>query len=235
MKKLFIVLGSLFFIISCQNTPNDVPFDSYRNVTFNVNMSNILASQFVPEQDTLKIVGDFNDWGKELYILTDDDSDEVYSITIHNLILGEEYEYKYQINAETEDLDGEKRKYTVLNEDNVVNDCYNELNPTIVIFKVNMNYWIELGKFDSEIDFVDVAGTFNDWQGSDNMDDSDNDGIYETTYTNIDDGEYIEYKFRINGSWDNETCEFPNGGPNRTYTVVQGENILEHWYNDEQP
>lgn len=38
----------------------------------------------------------------------------------------------------------------------------------------------------------------------------------------------IEYKYRINGSW--ETSEYPNGGPNRKYTVRYW-NILNDIYN----
>jgi len=41
----------------------------------------------------------------------------------------------------------------------------------------------------------------------------------------------LEFKFRIDGDWNN--AEFPGGGANRIYEVIQGENILEFWYNDE--
>ena len=33
------------------------------------------------------------------------------------------------------------------------------------------------------------------------------------------------------GDWDK--AEFPGGGDNRSYTVEQGENIVEYWFNDE--
>ena len=102
-----------------------------------------------------------------------------------------------------------------------------------VTFNVNMNYQIQLGNFDSSVDFVDVAGNFNDWGGSGAMDDSDGDGIYSVVVNGLDVDYLCEFKFRINGNWD--TSEFP-GGANRTYTVVEGENIVNVWYNDqEQP
>ena len=102
-----------------------------------------------------------------------------------------------------------------------------------VTFKVNMNYQIQLGNFDSSVDIVDVAGNFNDWSGSGAMDDADNDGIYTTMVENLDIDYVCEFKFRMNANWD--TSEFP-GGSNRTYTVVEGENVIEVWYNDqEQP
>jgi hypothetical protein len=43
-----------------------------------------------------------------------------------------------------------------------------------------------------------------------------------------------EFKFRINRSWNNETCEFPYGGPNRVYTVGDStDNVITYWYNDQ--
>ncbi|MFP4289203.1 MAG: T9SS type A sorting domain-containing protein, partial [Bacteroidales bacterium] len=44
-----------------------------------------------------------------------------------------------------------------------------------------------------------------------------------------------EFKFRINGSWDNETAEFPEGGPNRSVTIAESENEYTYWYNDDLP
>ncbi len=100
-----------------------------------------------------------------------------------------------------------------------------------VTFRVNMSYQTELGNFDPATDFVDIAGNFNEWQGSGAMEDTGN-GIYQVVITDLDAGYVCEFKFRINANWD--TAEFP-GGSNRTYTVVEGENIAEYWYNDQQP
>ena len=99
-----------------------------------------------------------------------------------------------------------------------------------VTFRVNMSYQIELGNFDPASDIVDLAGNFNDWQGSGAMEDVGN-GIYQTIVTDLEVGYVCEFKFRINANWD--TAEFP-GGDNRTYTVVEGENVVEVWYNDQQ-
>ncbi len=101
-----------------------------------------------------------------------------------------------------------------------------------VLFKVNMNYQMELENFDPTTDFVDVAGNFNGWSGSGAMDDSDGDGIYTQTISGFNVGDNLEFKFRINGDWN--TAEFP-GGSNRTYTVIDGENVVDVWYNDQQP
>jgi hypothetical protein len=98
-----------------------------------------------------------------------------------------------------------------------------------VTFNVDMNAHIASGEFNPDSDFVDVAGTFNDWNGSDPLTDDDGDGIYTITLENFTVADKIEYKYRINANWD--TSEFPFGGPNREYTIRYW-NILDDEYND---
>ncbi|MCD6330206.1 MAG: hypothetical protein J7M10_07685 [Candidatus Cloacimonetes bacterium] len=234
MKKILILLFliTVVFFISCDKTPFKVPFDSLRDVIFNVNMKpKIEDGTFNVNTDTLFIYGDFQSWSK--YEMFDVDNDSIYSKTVNGLLTSKEYEYQYGINDSLEDLQGKVRTYTVKDSGNTTSDFYGELDPTIVTFQVNMNYQVELGYFIIGSDFVDLAGNFNNWEGSSHLDDSGGDGIYEITYYNMVPDQQLEFKFRINGSWD--TAEFPGGGPNRTYTVIAGENILYYWYNDEQP
>jgi len=99
---------------------------------------------------------------------------------------------------------------------------------------VNMSLQIDSGNFIVDTDVLDVAGTFNNWPATlaeDYILSPMGDGKYEITLGDFEVGELIEYKFRINGDW--ATSEFPNGGPNRTYTVEAGVNEIELWYNDE--
>lgn len=103
-----------------------------------------------------------------------------------------------------------------------------------VQFMVNMSYQEELGNFNPDNDFVDVAGSFNGWDGSDHVLSEDDDGIYEISIDGFNIGETIQFKFRINGVWDGNE-EFPGGGPNRTYTITEDENIILVWYSDETP
>lgn len=102
-----------------------------------------------------------------------------------------------------------------------------------VTFRFNMNKQITDGNFDPDADFIDVAGTFNDWLGDVQVYDGNNDGIYQYTAFGFTTGETIEYKARINSNW--ETAEFPVLGAegNRVYTLHSGHNIIGHWYNDE--
>ena len=75
---------------------------------------------------------------------------------------------------------------------------------------VKMRVWHEEEKFDPETDFVDVAGTFNGWGATamvlDAVED-DPDLAHTITIDKLPVGESYEFKFRINGSWDDSTAE----------------------------
>jgi alpha-amylase len=102
---------------------------------------------------------------------------------------------------------------------------------TNVEFRVNMNEQIAQGSFDPSSDFVDIAGSFNNW-GDPGLvlNDDDSDEIY-TALETLNIGQEIELKARINGAWDGNE-EFPGGGPNRSFTISQ-DDVIEFWYNDE--
>jgi glycosidase len=102
-----------------------------------------------------------------------------------------------------------------------------------VTFRVNMGYQISMGKFDPAKEYVDLAGTFNNW-GSPvtRLTDSDGDLIYEIVINGFTPNAPADFKFRMNGQW-NGREEFPNGGPNRTYKVRPDSNIINVWYNNE--
>ena len=227
--KYFVLLSCLFIFFSCSETPSDAPIDSYRDVEINVDMNKAIADGlFEINVDTLTLLIDSVDE----YVMNDENGDQIFLITISNLIFGKTYEYQYSVNDNIEILEGD-RTFTVYDVENLVLDYYGELNPTIIILLVNMSYQIELGNFNSDANFLDVAGTFNNWDGTDYHLVAIENNIYTITITDIEAGEEIEFKFRIDGSWDEDKAEFPGGGDNRSYTVEQGENIVEFWFNDE--
>ncbi len=98
-----------------------------------------------------------------------------------------------------------------------------------------MNYQIEQGNFNPQSEFVDVAGTFNNWGSSlQRLADDDGDGVWSTTISGFTGGQSIEFKFRYNGAWDDRE-EFPGPGNNRVHTVSATDETLSFWYNDEEP
>ena len=108
-----------------------------------------------------------------------------------------------------------------------------EATPVEITFEVDMSVQTILGNFNISSDFVDIAGNFNDWGGNQMvLDDADGDTVYSITVTDFYPGESLEFKFRINGSWDDATCEFPGGGPNRVYVVPAENSVVRYWYDD---
>ena len=102
-----------------------------------------------------------------------------------------------------------------------------------VTLSVDMSYQVSLGNFDPEAEYVDVAGSFNNWGDPEgDMLKAGAAHIYSVTLDGFTVDSLLEFKFRINGDWDNS--EFPDGGPNRTYTVIEGTNAIKVWYNDEE-
>ena len=81
---------------------------------------------------------------------------------------------------------------------------------------------------------MEVAGSFNGWNGSGRFSDDDGDGLYELKIDGFSTGDNLAYKFRYNGQWDGRE-EFPGVGNDRMHTVGSEEETLFHWYNNETP
>ncbi|MBI9066799.1 MAG: CotH kinase family protein [Salinivirgaceae bacterium] len=110
----------------------------------------------------------------------------------------------------------------------------NESNELAYItFNYNMNKQIQDGNFVQNIDFIDIAGTFNSWNGSVLIYDGDDDGIHTATLFGYTANQAIEYKARMGAIW--EGGEFYDLGEagNRQFTVGSGANSVSHWFNDE--
>jgi len=102
-------------------------------------------------------------------------------------------------------------------------------------FTVNMSKYTGLDKFNPRTDTVDVAGTFNKFDGTKNIlsivPGSDS-AIYSTTIQGFLDGDRVEFKFRINSSWNDTAVEFPYNQPNRVWIVEPGKYTYSCFFND---
>jgi hypothetical protein len=89
-------------------------------------------------------------------------------------------------------------------------------------FTVNMSKYISDSLFNPRTDTVDVAGTFNGYDGTKNIlsivPGSDS-AVYSTTISGFVVGDRLEFKFRINSSWSDTAVEFPYQQPNRIWIV----------------
>ncbi|MBI9066309.1 MAG: PKD domain-containing protein [Salinivirgaceae bacterium] len=111
-------------------------------------------------------------------------------------------------------------------------DMYNHevSNLRDITFKVDMNYQIGIGKFDTGTDFVDVPGTFNGWAGGEQMV-HEGGGYYTLTLNSQYITDSLQFKFRINGDPGNEEFQ---GGAYRSWVVEDRINNLSYLYNDEE-
>ena len=190
--KYFVLLACLFIFFGCSKTPSDVPIDSYRYVEINVYMNEAIADGlFDVNIDVLVLLID----SANEYVMNDENGDQIFSITISNLIFGKTYEYQYAVNETLEILEG-GRTFTVYDDGNVLSDYYGELNPTILILLVNMSYQIQLGNFDSDTQLLNIVGDLNDWAGEQLEPYEGNEGIYMITITDVEVGQEIKFKFR---------------------------------------
>lgn len=102
-------------------------------------------------------------------------------------------------------------------------------------FQVNMSNYIADSLFNPRTDTVDVAGTFNGYDGTKNIltivpgTDS---AIYATTIFGFLDGDRLEFKFRINSSWNDTAVEFPYGQPNRIWVIEHNQYTYSCFYNN---
>ena len=108
------------------------------------------------------------------------------------------------------------------------------LSPVDVTLNVMMHEWLRRGDFALATDYVDVAGTMNGWGGTPMiLDDFDGDTTYSITIPMLPYSR-MEFKFRINGSWNDATAEFPYGGPARVISSVRTYNYsYTYWYNND--
>jgi len=102
-------------------------------------------------------------------------------------------------------------------------------------FKVDMRRYIADTLFNPRTDTVDVAGTFNSFDGTKNIltlvPGSDS-SMYTTTIPGFVVGDTLEFKFRINSSWNDTAAEFPYGKPNRVWIVEPNKYTYICYYND---
>ena len=225
--RSFVALGG-------PNTFNDWwnkdPIVFPASITFMLDMTHpISLGEFDPENDFIDVAGAFNGWGPAAgeYVLEASETEGIYTIMVDGLNAGENYEYKFRLNANWDTSEfpggGPNRSIKPVEGEQTVNLVYN----TVLHLTVDMTKAVDAGTFDGESDFVDVAGSMNGWGGSAHLA-HDAGNVYSIKLDNVKVGETIEYKFRINGSWD--TNEFPGDLPNRTYTAIYGYQVVHHFY-----
>jgi|WetSurMetagenome_2_1015567.scaffolds.fasta_scaffold05101_3 hypothetical protein len=224
---------------------NDEPINV---VTFRVDMSyQKTLGTFNPDADFVDMAGDMNGWaGSDHMTRVAGTADSVYIYEVgYTLNMGQIYGYKFRINGDWATSEfpngGPNRNFRGPAAPMTVTNVYDDYQPGTVpmTFSCNMSYQIKAGHFDPAIDYLDIAGNFNDWGGYD-VCFQNNDSIFvikKNVNVSYIGGSPVEFKFRFNGDWG--TSEFPGGGPNRTYALLDTAggvvNLYSCWYSNLDP
>lgn len=210
-------------------------------IVFKVDMQDqINQGNFDPASDYVDIAGSFNGWdGTNHHLSATACNDAIWQIMIaDSFTVDEAIQFKFRINGSWDTAEfpgGDNREYTPVANVQEYSVYWNDYDYNFAVtFEVNMAYQIRQGNFTVGTDYVDIAGSFNGWDGADHhLSDEDADSIYAITLDSLmAPGDTIQFKFRINGSWD--TAEFP-GGSNREYIVLEGSQTYSCWWNDFDP
>lgn len=214
----FIAVGvndtsvSTCFQLCTDNTTCSAP-DSV-DVTFNVNMS-----MFTVDSTGVYIAGGAGFGGPGDNQLLDPDGDGVYSITLsrpagfasHYTFLNgncSDWSCKENISGQScADPNNFNDRFIALGvNDTTVNTCFEECtddtNCSVPNPPVNVTFRVSMAGVTVDPAGVIVTGNFEGWSGSIQMDDSNNDMIYEYT-ASIAQNTVVEWKF-LNGAWANE-------------------------------
>jgi len=216
--------------------------------TFVVDMTYwIAAGKFDPLTDTLDMPGSMNDWSGSPDMTPVPGKANLYQVE-YTLTPATIYEYKYRINHNWDNSEfpggGPNRMTWGPPVPKTINSVYNNFQPGTfpVTFKCHMSYQITAGHFDPTTEYLDIAGNLNGWGAYDVLFDRSNphDSVYmimlNADTTNMATSP-VEFKFRFNGDWN--TSEFPGGGPNRKYFLLDTaggvQNLVDVWYSNLNP
>jgi hypothetical protein len=214
------------------------------SVKFRVNMSYMVSNgTFHPSSDTLVMKSDqINDSLPSP--MQRPDSTYIYEIT-YLLTSGVVYSYQFNIHHAgiiiNENVDSFTRLIRVKNTLNTVTNYFNNFNPATIpmTFNCDMYYQIKAGHFFSSVDYLDVAGNFNNGGAYDVLYPRSKDSIYTVTVfldTALYRNTVLKFKFRFNG--DSATQEL-NGDSSRTYTlhdtIGNNPDTYTCWYNNIDP
>jgi type IX secretion system substrate protein len=167
------------------------------------------------------------------------ETDRIYEgVLEEGLTVDQVYEVKFRYGDDNYETSA--RSMTAIGGKSTLDVWWNDEGLTAVTLVVNMAYQIagqvsSTAIFDPATDYLDVAGNFNGWDGANShltaVEGSDS--LFTITVEGVEAGSTMEYKFRINGDWDNS--EFAGGGANRLYVVPEGESTVNHIYDNFWP
>ncbi len=121
-------------------------FSATGTVSFNVNMSHqVTLGNFDTALDYVEVVGSFEGWTGTL--LTDPDGDQIYSVTVENIVPGDIF-FKFRINgdwANAEFPGGDDRTFNVTIGNHVLDFWYNDEQPVLNVSIYDIQFTTDPG------------------------------------------------------------------------------------------
>jgi hypothetical protein len=250
MKNIFFsaIAGIFLFLLSprissSMNAQNTGPLLT-DSVKFRVNMSYMVTNgTFNPGTDTVMMKS--NQVNDSLSApMKQMESSYIYEIT-YLLTTGVTYSYQYNIHRAgtitNENADSLTRLIRVRDTLTIVNNFFNNYNPASIPMTFNCDLWyqIKAGHIIPSVDFLDVAGNFNNGGANDVLYPKSKDSLYSVTLfldTALLQNPLLTFRFRING--DSATEELVVDST-RTYTlhdtVGNNPDVFTCWYNNIDP
>ncbi|MEZ5082093.1 MAG: alpha-amylase family glycosyl hydrolase [Bacteroidales bacterium] len=140
-------------------------------ISFRVNMSyQVFLENFDPSTEFVDLAGDFNGWGSELTILSDENEDNIYNITLSGFYVSQTIQFKFRQNGAwdgTEEFPGggPNREFTVLTTQDSVDVWYNDETPPFGPPDANFTVSSTEIKTQGNVQFSDLSsGNIDYWQ-----------------------------------------------------------------------
>ena len=235
-NRFSVISGNKTFEAVCFNECSNCT----NNVTFSVDMNKYKGASFT----SVYVNGNFNGWCGSCNVMTDDNKDGVWEVTLP--LPQDSIEFKYTLdgwNAQealqegtscTKTTAGYTNRFTKITGPTTLSTvCWESCTSCASTKdKANVTFRVDVKKFGISYTNINLNGTFNNWCGACAvMTDDNKDSIYELTIP-LFAGDTIEYKFTADG-WSNderfsggESCTKTTGGFTNRYSVISGDSTL---------
>ena len=210
------------------------------DVTFQVDMAGYSGTY-----GQVNVNGSFNSWCGSCAVMTDDDADGVYNVTVA-LEAGMTYEYKFTVDGWTDQeslvegsactstIDGYTNRTLTTGSASEVLDvvCWNSCEACATeMTMINVTWQVDMSEEGANPAGVFVAGSFQGWSPGASQMTNDGNGVYSYTQE-VEAGSFIQWKYLNGADWAFEesvppSCGNPDDNFNRYMTLGDEDVVLD--------
>ena len=207
------------------------------DVTFQVDMAGYSGSY-----EQVNLNGSFNGWCGSCAVLTDDDADGVYAVTVQ-LVEGTTYEYKFTVDGWTDQesltegdactstIDGFTNRTLTASVDETLDVvCWNSC-AACVEEMVTVTWQVDMSETAANPAGVFVAGSFQGWTAGSSQMTNDGNGVYSYTQE-VAAGSFMQWKYLNGPDWAfaetvPPSCGNPDDNYNRYMTLGSEDVVID--------